>query len=74
MIGSTLQHQARQAQFGIGASIHVPAHPSIPASFQRFTIAIARAHRRGDERRVNRLLVAKMRAVRRFHGFAGSGA
>lgn len=40
----------------------------IPPMFNAFTVAIAVAHERGDARRVNRLLRAKARAVKRFHG------
>jgi hypothetical protein len=45
----------------------------IPAVFRRFTIAIARAHERGDGRRVDRLLAAKVHTVRRFHGLRADG-
>jgi hypothetical protein len=46
---------------------------AVPPAFLRFTMAIARAYERGDGRRVDRLLAAKVRAVRRFHGVGADG-
>lgn len=40
----------------------------------RFTAAIARAHRAGDGRRVDRLLRTKVRVLRRVHGLPMDGA
>jgi hypothetical protein len=40
----------------------------VPERWRRFNRAIERAHRRGWHARVIRLLAAKQRVVRRYHG------